>query len=293
MALRIAGMIPRNSYRWSPTKQGEEKITSFFSGLKPEKFDEDDVVRWDVDKIPGFDVVSKDVFGHYILRDGSTTLHTFHANKTPLEHTLGCDLIYFNEQHRSFSFIQYKMAEPQGKTHIFRFPNSQLTEELERMDKLFKVVQADLAARGNALAASDFRMLSDPFFLKFCPRDAFDPDQNEQIKGMLIPISLWKAIECDVSDRFVGALGGRLLSFDNCPRYFDNTRFIALLQEGWFGTSSDSQDLLETIITEIINSKRSVILAARISDLPGETATSPTKKKRTARKKRRQSKAKR
>jgi hypothetical protein len=91
----------------------------------------------------------------------------------------------------------------------------------------------------------------------------------------------------------VGALGGRLLSFDNCPRYFDNTRFIALLQEGWFGTSSDSQDLLETIITEIINSKRSVILAARISDLPGETATSPTKKKRTARKKRRQSKAKR
>lgn len=285
MALRIAGMVPRKSYRWSPTQQGKEEITSFFSGLKPEKFDEDDVVRWDADKIPGFNVISKEVFGHYILRDGSATLHTFHANKNALENTLGCDLIYFNEQHKSFAFIQYKMAELQGQTHIFRFPNSQLSEEIKRMDKLFEVVQADLAAQGRPPAASDFRMLNDPFFLKFCPRDAFDPDQNEQIKGMLIPISLWKIIENDTSGRFVGSLGGSLLSFENCPRYLDNTRFIALLQEGWFGTCSDSQELLESIITEIINSKRSVVLAARISALPDEVILPPLKKKRTTKKK--------
>lgn len=284
MALRIAGMIPRKSYLWSPTKQKEDKIVTFFSGLARTKHDEDDVVRWDADKIPGLDVINKEVFGHYILSDGTTTLHTFHANKTALENTLGVDLIYFNEQHKNFVFVQYKMAETQGNTHIFRFPNSQLTEELHRMDSLSQAILANEVDQSQTTSASDYRMLHDPFFLKFCPRDAFDPDQHEQIRGMLIPVTLWRLIENDTSTTFSGPLGGRFLSFENCPRYFDNTRFIALMQEGWFGTSSSSQNFLEQVITEIINSKRSVILAAKISTLDERIVTPPNTPKKSKKK---------
>lgn len=285
MALRIAGMIPRKSYRWSPTQQGEKSIASFFSGLKPERSGEDDVVRWDADKIPGFSLVKKELFGHYILKNGSSTLHTFHANKTPLENTLGVDLIYFNESHKNFVFVQYKMAEPQGKTHIFRFPDEQLTEEIKRMDNLLSALDSGTPDDVSSPVATGFRMLGDPFFLKFCPKDMFLPDQNEQVRGMVIPVSLWKLIENDSSGRFVGPGGGRLLSFENCPRYLDNTRFIALVQEGWFGTEEVSSTFLEQVISEIINTKRSLILAAKISSDPEPAASIVATRKRASKKK--------
>jgi hypothetical protein len=97
MALRIANMVPRRVYQWSPSGQGKKVITSFFTGLKPESLLEDDVVRWELHKIPVFEVINQKIFGHYVLRDGDNVLHAFHANKNALEKTMGVDLIYFNE----------------------------------------------------------------------------------------------------------------------------------------------------------------------------------------------------
>lgn len=264
MALRIANMTPRKSYRWSPSEHGKKTISSFFSGLKPASSMEDDIVRWDVAKIPGYDMVHDSLFGHYVFEDGGNILHTFHANKNSLEHTLGVDLIYFNEQHQSFVMLQYKMAEPQGNTHIFRFPDRQLELEIERMDRIMEVLTEEVAISNQSPAAYDFRLTASPFFLKICPRDAFEPDENEQVKGMIIPVDMWKIISNDETNNFVGPAGGRLLSFENCPRYFDNTQFVSNMQNGWFGTSSVVRSFLEQVITEIVNNGKSLILAAKL-----------------------------
>lgn len=280
MALRIANMVPRRAYQWSPSGQGKKAITSFFTGLKPASLLEDDVVRWELHKIPGFKVIDDSIFGHYVLGDGDTVLHTFHANKNALEKTMGVDLIYFNEEHENFVLVQYKMAEPQAGTHVFRFPNAQLSLEVGRMDVVLKVLQDEATKAGFTPGASDFRITENPFFLKFCPRDGFDPDANEQVRGMIIPLELWKIIEADTSGLFVGPSGGNILSFENCPRYLDNTRFISLLQEGWIGTSAISRVFLEEVITELINNGRSVILAAKLAVHRPVAPPAPVKKKR-------------
>ncbi|MBY3188797.1 hypothetical protein [Rhizobium laguerreae] len=287
MALRIANIIPRNAYQWSPSKRGVSKINSFFTGLKPASLLEDDVVRWDLNKIPGFNTIDDAVFGHYVLGNGSNILHTFHANKNALEKTLGVDLIYFNEQHENFALVQYKMAEQQGDTHVFRFPNQQLTLEIQRMDQVMAVLQGSGVANAGT-PAHDFRLADSPFFLKFCPRDGFEPDENEQIRGMIIPLSMWKLIEDDKSNMFLGPAGGSILSFDNCPRYLDNTQFISMFQDGWLGTISNHRGFLEKVITEIINSGRSLILAAKLRPEKVEqvvTANVSAKKRRGSRRK--------
>lgn len=279
MVIRVAGMTPRHAYQWSPSKQGRTQVSSFFSGLAPAKYEEDDIVRWDLDKIPGLDVLKKYVNGHFVLSDGKNTLHTFHANKNALEHTLGVDLIYFNEQHKSFTLVQYKMAKPQGKTHILRFPDEQLTEEIERMDMLGEIL-TDEEAKSSTSPAENYRIIHSPFFLKICPQDRFDPDANEQVKGMILPLDMWKEIEKDSTGRFEGPRGGSLLSFDNCPRHFDNTKFISLIQDGWIGTTTISREFLEAVVVEIINSKKSLIFASKIKMLPEDKKKTKTRRRR-------------
>ena len=286
MALRIANMIPRSSYDWSPTKQGKSEIRSFFTGLQPSGYLEDDIVRWELDKIPGFEVLDKTVFGHYVLGDGKTVLHTFHANKNALEKTMGVDLIYFNEQHESFILVQYKMAEPQGGDNVFRFPNQQLTTEVKRMDAIHEVLLKEAKNLGGNRLTKDYRITEDPFFLKFCPRDGFDPDANEQVRGMIIPLSMWRDVEGDVSSAFDDPQGGKIFGFENCPRYFDNTGFKSLIQEGWVGTSSVTRAFLEGVVTEIINNGKSLVLAAKLAILPAVAGSSPKKRKRRPKKKR-------
>lgn len=179
------------------------------------------------------------------------------------------------------------MAEQQGDTHVFRFPNQQLTLEIQRMDQVMAVLQGSGVANAGT-PAHDFRLADSPFFLKFCPRDGFEPDENEQIRGMIIPLSMWKLIEDDKSNMFLGPAGGSILSFDNCPRYLDNTQFIAMFQDGWLGTISNHRGFLEKVITEIINSGRSLILAAKLRPEKVEqvvTANVSAKKRRGSRRK--------
>lgn len=286
MALRVADIMPREAYNWSPTKHGKSEITSFFSGLSSKKLNEDDVVRWDFSKIPGFDKIDEKVFGYCKLSDGIKTLHTFHANKNDLEHTIGVDLIYFNEQHESFVLIQYKMSEPQGATHVFRFPSNQLNLEIDRMDAVLEAIRRECIVTESECLASDFRLTDGPFFLKFCPRDEFDPAKHEQVKGIIIPLKMWKAIENDNSGRFLGPNGGKVLSFDNCPRHFDNTQFISMILNGWVGTTSIERAILERLITEIINSDRSLVVALKLNEerVKIDERKKPSRKKKPARK---------
>lgn len=287
MAIRMSGFISRSTYSWSPTREGNKEVKSFFSGIEKFRLLEDDVIRWDLNKIPGYQTIEENAFGYYRLEKGNAALHIFHANKNALEHTLGVDLIYYNEQHDNFVFVQYKMSEPQGKSHIFRFPNEQLSLEIKKMDAALAVFSGNLL--GTAVGAADFRLTNDPFFLKFCPRDKFDPDKYEQIKGMIIPVSMWKLIELDPTLNFSGPADGKILSFENCPRYFDNTEFIAMLSSGWIGSPPEAKDLISQIIRDLATTGKSLIFAARTTKGKDETPAKTRKKAKP--KKRRQKRA--
>tara|TARA_E500000318_G_scaffold30038_1_gene29892 strand:+ start:51 stop:1400 length:1350 start_codon:yes stop_codon:yes gene_type:complete len=282
MVTRVADMTPRNVIDWSPTKQKEPTIKSFFSGIKKIRMSEDDIARWDVRHIPGYEILDEHVFGHYLLTDGKTNLLTFHANKNALENTIGVDLIYYSEKNNSFVLVQYKMGEWDGTDFIFRFPNQQLSEEISRMNRTSTYLDAHSTSSSGAY---EYRINPNPFFLKFCPRDDFQPDFHEQVKGMIIPLDLWKMIENDTTGKFLGPREGKVLSFKNCPRYFDNTHFISMIKGGWIGTTSASSDFLQEVISELLDSNKSVIFATQ-EPTPEDPIKEEAKKKRQTKKRR-------
>jgi hypothetical protein len=76
----------------------------------------------------------------------------------------------------------------------------QFTQEIKRMDTLL----AELAKCGADGAPEGYRLCSNPFFLKFCPRVVFNPNDEGMFKGIYLPLDFGRA--CMRTD---GSRGGR------------------------------------------------------------------------------------
>jgi hypothetical protein len=168
------------------------------------------------------------------------------ANRLALEEQTGTDLIYYNEKFRSFVLVQYKAFKKRNKTHEFRWTTGdQFEDELRRMDEL-----------ANAAPDTDpdgFRLSSNPFFLKFCPRIAFNPDDSGMFPGIYIPHGLWKALAA--SDRLKGPAGGNLLTYENVGRGVNNSDFVTLVGGAWIGTTIKQSASLETLIRRVLETR--------------------------------------
>ena len=255
-ALNIAGIDRAPLADWSPPSD-DEPPTSYLDGLEGTRGLEDLMVISDLQRMPGFEQIRDFVNGSIVFEDDSTRLTVTIANHFPLERQLGVDLIYFNERYRSFVMVQYKVMEQDTAESeaIFRVPNAQLALEVERMEKHLKLLQG---AEPNA-NRDGFRLLENPFFLKFCPRLSFDPDDTGLIRGMYIPLSYWKLTESD--PRLAGKRGGQVLKYNNAGRYFTNTDFSSLVAKAWVGTNAHQSALLIPLIREVIESGRTVAIA--------------------------------
>ncbi|MDO8986904.1 MAG: hypothetical protein Q7V14_01615, partial [Coriobacteriia bacterium] len=107
----------------------------------------------------------------------------------------------------------------------------------------------------------DYRLSENPFYLKLCSRVVFDPDDDSLVSGMYLPLDYWKRLCTD--DRTLGPRSGRLVSFENASRYFDNTSFTRLVAGGWVGTNVHQTDLLDQLVREIVATGRAVVLATK------------------------------
>ena len=118
-------------------------------------------------------------------------------------------------------------------------PDSQLNEQIRHMESLLTAAGLPQARR-----CEDFRLHDNPFFLKFCPRMDFAPEDTALIKGMYIPLAYWKLLES--SGQMTGPRGGRFLDFNNAGRYLTNTEFAMLVTKAWVG-SDPTQSNIEGI----------------------------------------------
>lgn len=265
-ALHMAGMDREPLAHW--TLEAEDKPKSFLEGLPQARLREDPMIIHDMMNVPGYDYLTEiKVASAAVFEDGDNRLTVVLANRLPLEEQTGCDLIYYNEAFNAFVMVQYKAMEPDDKQGaIFRFPEKKLTEEIARMDTFL----AELAKVKPSDAVKDFRLNSDPFFLKFCPRIQFDPDSTGLTKGICIPLSYWKRLEVD--DSLKGPKGGRRLAYSNVGRYFDNTSFATMIKGAWIGTTITQSVLLENWMKDVIALGRSITFAVKTSKPdPGDT----------------------
>lgn len=253
-ALSIAGIDRDNLQQWEPPRDVPD---SFLDGLPAARAREDAIVIGDLMTVPGFELVRRMPYGAAVFQREQVRLTVIVANHLPLEQQLGADLIYCNETYRSFVIVQYKAMEKRGREAFFRIPDAQLTKEIQRMD-------ATIEALGNCddnPSARGFRMNENPFFIKFCPRVIFDPDNVGLVKGMYIPLNLLRLLESD--DGTLGPRGGRSINFRNVGRYFDNTAFIQLVADAWVGTNISQTELLERIIRDVVAEGRALTIAIK------------------------------
>jgi 3-methyladenine DNA glycosylase AlkC len=260
-ALSIANFRRESIQEWMPS---EETPLSFLNGLTTARLREDQMVINDLMKIPGFDLVGGgvNVTGAAVFESESERLTVILANRLPLEQQTGADLIYFNETYQSFVMVQYKAMERDDEenlssTHMFRLPNTQLTEEIERMDTLLGAINP---CEPNA-DINGFRLNENPFYLKLCPRLIFNPDDIRLVPGMYLPLDYWKLLEKDPG--IIGPRGGLRITYENTGRHFDNTTFTSIVAKAWVGTTPSQSAVLKDVIREILETGKAVAIAIK------------------------------
>ncbi len=253
-AMTIAGIDRGKLQGWDVTEN--QKLISYLGGLKQVRVREDDMLLYDLDHFPGYEILEKTPFSSTVFENDKSILTVLLTNNRPLEKQLGVDLIYYNERFFSYLMIQYKAMEiEKNGDEVYRFPNVQLTKEIDRMNKVLLELKK---APANS-EADGFRLDENPFFLKICSRIIFEPDNISLIKGMYLPLGYWNLLSNHSSMK--GPKGGRRISYKNARRYFNNTEFVAMASGGWIGTNIDQSKPLEKYIENVLHAGRAVAFA--------------------------------
>jgi hypothetical protein len=177
------------------------------------------------------------------------------ANRTAVEHTLGVDVVYWNEQRSSFVLVQYKKLrregnDNEGTTQPEYRPDHNLGGELERM----RQVDARCTPQ-----PGDFRLLSTPCWLKLCNPSGRVGDASDLIKGMYFAREHFE----ELIRTCRGPKGGTVITYENSTRHLSNTLFIELVQDGWIGSSGSASDQIRDIVRESISTGHSVLFGAQ------------------------------
>ena len=183
IALEISGISKDELLRWQPV---DGSARSFLEGLPGAQVREDAMLLADFSTLPGFEAIGE--VTHYgskvfeTAENPAVRLTVIMANRLPLEQQTGADLIYFNEAYRSFVMVQYKAMEKGKAQAEFRWQvGDQFVQEIARMDALL----AELNKIQSGSDPDGYRFSENPFFLKFCPRVVFNPDDKGLFKGII------------------------------------------------------------------------------------------------------------
>ncbi len=266
VALQIAGIDTEALFAWSP---GDTVPRSFLEGLPEVRVRENVMLATDFSVLPGFEAIRSHPFAAREFQSSenpAVRLTVIMANRLPLEEQTGADLIYYNETYHSFIMVQYKAMENGSDGPEFRWqPNDRLADEIERMESLL----AELGKAPDGQTPGSFRLHNNPFFLKFCPRIIFNPDDKGLFKGMYLPLELWKCLAGDPITE--GPRGGRVLTYRSAGRWLSNSEFITLAAHAWIGTSTSQSALLERVIRTVLETGKTMTFAVEHLQPPIET----------------------
>ena len=270
IALEISGISKDELLAWQPVGSSPK---SFLDGLPGAQAREDAMLLKDFSTVPGFEAIDEVTnYGSKVFKkaeDSAVRLTVIMANRLPLEQQTGADLIYFNEAYHSFVMVQYKAMENGKDRAEFRWQaNDQFVQEIARMDALL----AELSKIQSGPDPDGYRFSENPFFLKFCPRVVFNPDDKGLFKGIYLPLGLWKRAES--AGRLKGSKGGNVLTFGNVGRRINNSEFVGLVSGSWVGTTIEQSAILGPLIRDVLASGKTVTLAIKHNI---EAADNPTK----------------
>lgn len=188
------------------------------------------------------------------FEQGGRRLQVNYANRNDLEHTLGVDLIYYNEPYELFVLVQYKIMREEGNRVLYR-PDAQLTEELARMDTFYSSTRSTTAIQSH----KEYRLSDDGFLVKFVPNKGLRPATGELIKGMYVPREYMHFLLGASGPK--GPQGGVQITFEGAPRYLTNSQFAASVHAGWIGSRGVQSQTFRDMIKSFYETGRAVLVA--------------------------------
>lgn len=228
---------------------------SFLSGIPARYIQEESAIQHDLYNWEGEKATLHNM-GVSVFEQGSRVLEVVYANKNPLEHTLGVDLIYYNKSFHSFVLVQYKVMREKDELEGFYYrPDEQLDKEVARIDEFQNKVKISTDVSSH----SGFRLNYDGFLYKLVPNKGLQAATEKLIAGMYITNSYMKFLLGENGPK--GERGGRLINFKNSPRYLTNTEFSGMVNRGWIGTSFNQSDSLAQLISEFLQTGRALMVA--------------------------------
>ena len=184
-----------------------------------------------------------DITGRATYRNESEELIIYTANKNPLEHLLGVDLIYINNIQKNMVMVQYKILKKEGDSWIFR-DNNQLRNEIERMNRVKEIL--------NDNSQNEYRLNPSPFFLRFIKRLS---SGNNPVSFCISLDHYQQIMNQSVT---LGPLGGRRIGYNEMQKhYIGKSELEGLIRSGYVGTYSQDTDNIHEIIRLISSGQQS------------------------------------
>ncbi|BCW58508.1 hypothetical protein [Arthrobacter sp. StoSoilB20] len=199
-----------------------------------------------------------------------TKLIVMSVNKKPIELELGVDLLYWDQIHDSFTFIQYKRLEkvPSPK------PSSGSEWAYLRKGEIEKQLELMPSGKDSSATAADWRAFGTPFWFKFVRGDAGSKLDGKTLKGMHIPAD-WLRPAMKDETFMSGPRGGFRVTYDNA-KYLGRTAFTQLISRGFVGTAGARSKAFKKVLR---SKDRELIIAVRTEwqkdTTPAGTARAP------------------
>ena len=229
--------------------------TPFLLAMQSSRWPEDLGIDHDSNRFDGWIPSGTPWLGATTFRSGGRTLTVTNVNRTPIEHVLGVDLLYFHKDYRSFVLVQYKRMNRDERNELYYRPSGSYSHELQRMKDW------DLRTR-NTPDPSDllsYRLANDAFFFKVYSNPTGAPPQEGLLPGMYFPLSYWTPLVASPDTR--GPRGGVRITYENSGRHLTNTQFAYLVGGGWVGSVPERETMIREVIAQELADRHSVTVA--------------------------------
>lgn len=185
---------------------------------------------------------------------GKERLLVMSVNKKPIELELGVDLLYWDQAHDAFTFVQYKRLEKVKSTDL---PGAE-EWAYKREGEIAKQLSLMPIGRQLGKRTAEWRAFGTPFWFKFVRGDAARKLDGKTLKGMYVPAD-WMRLAVDDDTFKVGPRGGFRLTYNNA-KYINRKAFTELVSRGFVGTFGARSKAFK----KLLNAKdRELIVAIR------------------------------
>ncbi|MFE4726132.1 hypothetical protein [Microbacterium sp. NPDC056736] len=234
LAAQMAGIdLPADTFASPPAQSENETLLQTILNAGYEQDLEEELLPLDLQLFDGKLTGKQRAASVAVFVDetGNDKLMVMSVNKKPIELELGVDLLYWDQVHDAFTFIQYKRLEkvkstgPHGGEEWAYGRRGEITKQLALMP----------VGRQMAKLAADWRAFGTPFWFKFVRGDAGAKLDGKTLKGMYVPAD-WLRLAVDEDTFKVGPRGGFRLTYGNA-KYVDRRVFTELVSRGFVGTS--------------------------------------------------------